>query len=72
MVLDLKKEIGPNSSVTLVIPNETYIKTISTVAKQLSDSYGKICYVSLNKLYMALTRSMKASEVDINKFFFIK
>lgn len=71
MPVDIKKEIGPNLSVTVVIPNEIYIKNITTIAKQLSDSYSKVCYVSLNKLYQPLIRSLQATQVDTKKFYFI-
>lgn len=71
MALNLKSEIDSNSSVTLVIPNELYTKNIREIAKQLGDSYSKICYVSLNKLYNALTKTMAGSNIDIKKFFFI-
>lgn len=71
MSLDLKKEIGFNSSVTLVIPNEVYIKTITDIAKQLSLNYSRILYVSLNKIYMPLVKALQANNVDISKFFFI-
>jgi archaellum biogenesis ATPase FlaH len=71
MVIDIKKEISANSSLTLVIKNETYIKTIAEVAKQLSTQYDKICYISLNKLYQPLIKSLQANGADLSKFFFI-
>lgn len=71
MPLDLKTDIAANSSLALVIPNEIYTKKIGDIAKQLADSYSNICYVSLNKLYMPLTKSMKAANADVSKFFFI-
>jgi len=71
MPLDLKKEIGFNSAVTLVVPNEIYTNNILSVAQQLAASYSRICYVSLNKLYMPLTRNLQGNNVDLSRFHFI-
>lgn len=71
MALDIRKEIGANLSIAIVIPNEVYIKNINEIARQLSLSYNKICYVSLNKLYTPLTRALAANGVDIRKINFI-
>lgn len=71
MPLDLKKEIGTNQMILIILPNEKYTEDILEIAKQLSNNYKKICYVSLNKLYSALTKSLKDNAVDIKKFCFV-
>jgi len=71
MSIDLQQDIAPYSAVTMVIPNEVYVKSISDIAKLLTTTYHKICYVSLNKLYMPLIRGMKVKQIDVTKFFFI-
>ncbi len=54
-----------------MIPNEQYSDIIIDVAKQLARNYKHTCYVSLNKLYDPLVRSLQAKKVDVSKFFFI-
>lgn len=71
MAVNLQKEIGSNSTLALVIPNEAYVKSIADIAKQISDNYNKVCYISLNKIYQPLIKTLNASSVDISKFFFI-
>lgn len=71
MGIDIKSEIGFNMSITVVIPNALYISSINSIAKQLSENYNKVCYVSLNKLYQPLVRALAGNQADINKFFFI-
>jgi hypothetical protein len=71
MAFEVSKDVQPYSSVTLVIQNEIYVKSIVEIAKQLSGVYNKISYVSLNKLYMPLIKSLTVNAVDTKKFFFI-
>jgi len=71
MSIDLKKEIENNRMVLIIIPNEKYTEAILEIAKQLSNGYKKTCYVSLNKLYKALTKSLENNSIDTKKFCFI-
>lgn len=71
MPIDIKKEIGSSLSITLVMPNETYIKNMNIIAKQLCEAYNKVCYVSLNKLYQPLIEDLQANNIDIHKIYFI-
>jgi len=69
--MDIIKEIGSSQAIILVLPNNTYSKDILKIAKQLSDSYDKILYVSMNKLNNALKKSLEENKVDLKKFCFI-
>ena len=69
--MDLKKEIGNNQMILIIIPNEKYTEAILEIAKQLSNGYKKICYVSLNKLYNALTKSLESNNIEVKKFCFV-
>ncbi|MBN2013630.1 MAG: hypothetical protein JW778_00470 [Candidatus Altiarchaeota archaeon] len=71
MPLDLKKEIGNNKILVLVIPNDTYTECVIELSKQVGGIYGKTCYVSLNKLFTALLNSLKNNGVNTEGFFFI-
>lgn len=71
MPLDLKKEIGNNKVLVLVIPNDTYTECLIEISKQVGSTYGKTCYVSLNKLFTALLNSLKNNGVNTDGFFFI-
>jgi len=71
MPLDLNSEIKKGQIVVLIIPNEEYTQKIVDVAKYFADNYKATCYTSLNKLYDALTNSLKEVKVDISKFLFI-
>lgn len=71
MGLDLLKRIGSSAIVVLIIPNEKYNQYIVDIAKELGTPYSAICYVSLNKLYNALSRSMDAHSINKNKFFVV-
>ncbi|MFQ6129442.1 MAG: hypothetical protein ACE5OT_01360 [Candidatus Hadarchaeaceae archaeon] len=69
--INLKKQLGDEQIALLVVPNEQYSKIIIDVAKQLARNYKHICYVSLNKLYDPLVKSLAAKKVNLDKFFFI-
>lgn len=69
--MDLKKEIGTNQMVLIIIPNEKYTEQILQISRHLSKNYNKICYVSLNKLYKALIKSLGDNSIDITKFCFV-
>lgn len=71
MPLDLKKEVGNHTVLILVIPNDTYTECLIEIAKHAGRIYRNICYVSLNKLFPALIRSLTNNEVDTSRFFFI-
>lgn len=71
MGLDLMKRIGSASVVVVIIPNEKYNQYIIDIAQELGLPYNAICYVSLNKLYNALSRGMDAHDINKKKFFFI-
>lgn len=59
------------SSAAIVIKNETYIKTITEISKVLSESYNKVCYVTLNRMYNPLLRSLIGNNVNVDKFYFV-
>ena len=69
--INLKKELGDAQVALLIIPNERYSEIIIDMAKQLARDYKHTCYVSLNKLYDPLVKSLQAQKVDVGKFFFI-
>jgi hypothetical protein len=71
MPLNLKKEVGSNAIIVLIIPNDTYSECLIEIAKQVGSLYPKTCYVSLNKLYTALFNSFKNNGVNTSGFFFI-
>jgi hypothetical protein len=71
MPLNLKKEVGSNITIVLVIPNDTYSECLIDIAKQVGSIYQRTCYVSLNKLYTALFNSFKNNGVNTSGFFFI-
>lgn len=71
MPLNLKKEVGNNIVIVLVIPNDTYSECLIEIAKQVGSSYARTCYISLNKLYTALLNSFKNNGVNTSGFFFI-
>jgi len=72
MPINLKKELDSGKQVILLImPNEEYTKDIIDITKQLGDQHTSMCYVSLNKLYDALMKTLKDNKININKFFFI-
>lgn len=71
MPLDLKKDLSKGQTVVLIIPNDKYMARISEVAKYMGGAYSKTCYVSLNKIVVALSRSLDSSGADSKKFFFI-
>ncbi len=55
----------------IVIPNDSYTEGILEVSKQASDSYDRICYVSLNKLFKSLIKSLQYKDVNVEKFYFV-
>jgi hypothetical protein len=71
MPLNLKKEVGSNLTIVLVIPNDTYSECLIDIAKQVGSIYSRTCYVSLNKLYTSLFNSFKNNGVNTSGFFFI-
>jgi len=71
MPLDLKKEIWNKQMILIIIPNEKYTESILEIVKQLSKIYKKTCYVSLNKLYSALLKSLEDDGIDTEKFCFV-
>ena len=71
MPLNLKKEVGSNLTIVLVIPNDTYSECLIDIAKPVSSIYSRTCYVSLNKLYTSLLNSFKNNGVNTSGFFFI-
>ena len=67
--MNLKNEIKENNSVLLVIPSEYYNDVLMKTVKQIADE--KICYITINKGYSALTLLLKKNKVNLNNFFFI-
>ena len=67
--MNIKNEIIENNSVLLVIPNEFYNDALMRTINQIAD--GKICYITINKGYSALTLLLKKNKINLNNFFFI-
>ncbi len=68
---DIKKSIKENDVMMLVIPNQNYAGSLGSVAKTMSKTFNKICYISLNKPRESLINGFKKKGVDTEKFFFI-
>ena len=55
----------------VIVPDTSYSKNLLDFAKQLSEKYKDVCYVSLNKPYGHLIKSFEDHKIDKNFFFFI-
>ncbi|PLW79788.1 hypothetical protein C0585_05910 [Candidatus Woesearchaeota archaeon] len=71
MVLEIKNELLQNSTMAVIFPVVDYPNQINEVVKILGENYGKVLYVSLNRLYNPLKRKMQMDGVDISKFIFV-
>lgn len=55
----------------IIIPNKGYQESTMRITKRLSEVHDRICYVSLNERYEALTKGMKKEKVPVSKFFIV-
>lgn len=64
--------MSKKSGVTLtIIPNEKYSKETIKISKELAASHKQICYVTLNRPFTSLIKTLKDGSVDVDKFVFI-
>ena len=71
MAADIKQTIKKGQIIVLIIPNEQYAKKIVEITKYFADNHKATCYVSLNKLFNSLTKSLDNAKINQNKFLFI-
>ena len=71
MVVYLEPMIGENKIVVLVMPNEKYAEDMIEISKNLSGRYKRPCYVSLNRPYSALIKTLEHKNIDTKRFFSI-
>ena len=69
--MDLAEEIRNKQIVLIVFPKAKYMSKLSEIVKAVDTASKKVCYVSLNKPYNSIIENLKASNLDINKYFFI-
>jgi len=70
MNIDLSADMD-KKIILVVIPNVEYNTTILDLSLQLSNTYNKIAYISLNKLINPLKRSLQDKGVNLQKIYFI-
>jgi len=70
MHTNLKKLKSSKQIILLIMSNETYTKDIVDITKQIGKN-NSVCYVSLNKLYDALIKTLKDNKINISRFFFV-
>lgn len=67
--MNIKKELGENQTVLLIVPSMEYNDDIVKVIKELSG--GSICYVTLNKTSESLKELFTKNKINIEKITFI-
>ena len=67
-MVDIKKELGSDQTVLLVMPGTEYNEVVVDTMKQLS---GNICYVTANKTYDSLKELFVKNKVNVENVVFI-
>lgn len=67
--MDLKKEFKTNHSLLLVISGSKYAEVTLKVMKSLSGV--QVCYVSLNKTYMAIREKLEKHNLGVGNIIFV-
>lgn len=70
-MIDIKQDLLKNKTVAVVFPVKDYPVMINELVKTMSTSYGKILYISLNRLYNPLKRKLVQDGIDASKFVFV-
>lgn len=58
-------------SIILAIMGESYQQSIKEMVEEVQKEYKKICYITVNKPYIALTQMLKENKADPSKILFI-
>lgn len=68
---EIKKELKENQITVFVVPNTKYATTLNELAKEVSTNYKKIAYISLNKPYNTLIKTLSKDGLNPTDFFVI-
>jgi len=69
--MDLKKEVVDNQIVVVLIPNEQFSAKLMEIVDVMAKNFKKVCYISMNKPYDTIIKTLEKNNVDPKKFYFI-
>lgn len=69
--INLKKAIKGNDIILLLVPNGVYSDRIKKITKAISEENERICYVTINKPYNTILKTLEKARVETKKIFFI-
>jgi len=70
-IVDVLEDVPEGETRVFVLTVEDYSAQLKSLIKLLSEKYAPLCYVTLNKTYDSIERSLKESKVDSSKILFI-
>lgn len=70
-MINIKDDIKNNRTTCIVFPVKDYPVMLNDLVRTLSEEYGRILYVSLNRLYNPLKRKLQQDKIDTSKFLFV-
>lgn len=68
---NITKDIKENDIMVLIIPNSSYGDSLKNLTSDMSKTFNKICYISLNKPHKSLLKGFEQKGAKTKKFFFI-
>lgn len=55
----------------VLLPFQSYNEMVLDVTKELSEDYGKVCYITLNKTFRAMLKLLAYRKANMEKFYFV-